>query len=273
MKPTKSLLFIAGTLTLFAVFAALVLMSAQTVSAIAPAEAAQQDLKDCLRCHEQPATLWESSPHREHNVSCTVCHKLADSVGTHPETSKYTVESEETTCLACHGSASKENVASEMAASQHAAVGLNCVSCHEQHSQGLKVASEARTVCENCHKAEMRNMVESTHFAAGLSCVNCHMGDGKDHSMNISASTCSDCHTDLHQAREMLDAGVEVNAMANPKALVTQVPAEQTPPTAPQGGVHLPAWVYALAGVIIGGVAAWAAFGREPGSANRKNPN
>lgn len=91
--------------------------------------------------------------------------------------------------------------------------------------------------------------------------------------MNISASTCSDCHTDLHQAREMLDAGIEVNAMANPKALVTQVPEEQTPPTAPQGGVHLPAWVYALAGVIIGGVAAWAAFGREPGSANRKNPN
>jgi hypothetical protein len=266
MKHTgRTLLYVTAAALCMALLA-LVFIPSQEAYATEPAK---QDLQDCLVCHDQAAELWENSKHREGNVSCVVCHKLADSTGEHPDFAKFTVESEETTCLVCHAEVTGENIAGQLAISQHGQVGLTCVSCHEQHSQGLKLAVGSRTVCENCHKSETKIMFESTHFAAGLSCVNCHMGDDKNHTLIVAVETCDECHTDLHEAKRMLDAGLEVKAMDRPEAMVEVTPEpvaepEQAPGTI-NGGVNMPPWTLVFAGMLIGGVIAWALVGRDPG--------
>ncbi|WKZ49400.1 MAG: cytochrome c3 family protein [Anaerolineales bacterium] len=274
MNPTKKLFFFTGTLALCMVFAALVLIPTREASAIEPAK---QSPNECLECHEQAGKLWEDSRHRETNVSCTVCHKLADTTGKHPEDAKYTVESETDTCLVCHAEVAGKNVAGELAISEHGKVGLTCLSCHEQHSQGLKLAPGSRTICENCHKDETREVLESTHFAAGLSCVNCHMGADKNHTLIVSVTTCGECHTDLHDAKRMLDAGLDIKVMAKPEAMVEITPLPETPAVpeteANAGGVHLPAWLLVVAGVLIGGIVAWAVFGKEPGNPSAGKPS
>jgi hypothetical protein len=266
MKPTITMIVYIGVVALLITLAALVFVPSQKALAVEPVK---QSLNDCLECHELAGTLWENSKHRNGNVSCVVCHKLADSTGEHPEFAKYTVESEETTCLVCHAEVTGQNIAGQVAISQHGQVGLTCISCHEQHSQGLKLAVGSRIVCENCHKDEMRTMLESTHFAAGLSCVNCHMGDDKNHTLIVAVATCDECHTNLHEAKRMLDAGLEIEVMDRPDAMIeiTPEPASETAQADVPvgGGVNMPPWTYAFAGLLIGGIFSWALIGREPG--------
>lgn len=263
---TKNLKLLVSFAVFFLVLlAALTFLPSHKVSATEPFK---QDLKDCLDCHDQAAKLWEDSRHREASVNCLVCHKLADASGEHPDNAKYTVESEETTCLVCHAEVAGENIAGQLAISQHGQVGLTCISCHEQHSQGLKLSNGSRTVCENCHKSEMKTLLESTHFAAGLSCVNCHMGSDKNHTLIVAVQTCDECHKNLHEAKRMLDAGLEIKAMDTPEAMVeitpepvgTEQPVEET-----GGGVKMPSWTLVFGGMLIGGVIAWALVGKDPG--------
>ncbi len=267
MKPTPYFFLFAGAFALFVTLAALVFVPSQSVSAVEPA---MQSPNECLECHDLAYNLWEHSPHREANVSCTVCHKIADTSGTHPDTAKFTIEKENDTCIVCHSNVTEKDVAGQMAISQHGQMGLSCVSCHEQHSQGMKLAEGSNTVCENCHKDEMDSTLESTHFAAGLTCENCHMGRENDHTMIVSVASCETCHNNLHEAKLIRDAGLEIKALGNSEA-----PVDATPPapatTAEEssepvkGGVALPNWVYVLGGFIFGGVIAWALIGKEPG--------
>ena len=270
MKQTQILLY-SGIFILCLVLAVLVFLPSHKASATAPGK---QEVKDCLVCHDQAAKLWEDSRHKEGNISCVICHKLADSSGEHPEFAKYTVESEETTCLVCHAEVTGENIAGQVAISQHGQVGLTCISCHEQHSQGLKLSKGSRTVCENCHKSETKVMLESTHFAAGLSCVNCHMGEDKNHTLVVAVATCDECHVDLHEANRMLVAGLEVKAMDQPEAMAeitAEPPAEIEQAEEPaKGGVNLPSWTFVFAGMLIGGVIAWALVGRDPGDPSKE---
>lgn len=264
MKKIQKTILLFAALALVAAFVVLVFSPSKNVSATP--EHRQRELKDCLVCHDQAAKLWDRSHHKTGNVSCIVCHKLAQSGGDHPDNAKYTVESEETTCLVCHADVLGENIAGQLALSQHGKVGLTCISCHEQHSQGLKLSDGSRTVCENCHKKEMKVMLESTHFEAGLSCVNCHMGEDKNHTLVVAVQTCDECHTDLHEASRMIDAGLEVKAVTTPAAMaeITPAPTEET--VAPvSGGIHMPPWTLVFAGMLIGGVITWALAGKDPG--------
>ena len=266
MKPTGKIILIAAATMIFSALLLLLFVPTQKVSAN---HIVSQELKDCLVCHDQAAKLWENSRHNQGNITCLVCHKLADSTGEHPDFAKYTVESEETTCLVCHAEVTGNNVAGQLALSQHGKVGLTCISCHEQHSQGLKLAEGSRTVCENCHKYQTKIMLESTHFAAGLSCVNCHMGEERNHTLVVAVATCDKCHQNLHNARRMLDAGLDVKVMDTPVAMVeiTPNPTSTPDPTVSTAnrGVTLPSWTYALGGTLLGGLISWALFGKEPG--------
>lgn len=265
-KMQKTILLIAGVALLTAL---VVLVFSPSTNVSATPEYQERDLQDCLVCHELAAQLWEGSHHNTGNVSCLVCHKLADSGKEHPDDAKYTVESEETTCLVCHSDVVGENIAGQLAGSQHGEVGLTCISCHEQHSQGLKLSDGSRTVCENCHKKEMRSMLESTHFQAGLSCVNCHMGEDKNHTLVVAVQTCDECHTDLHEASRMVDAGLEVKVVTTPAATIDATPEPTEEVAAPvEGGIKMPSWTLVFAGMLIGGILSWALVGKDPGKAS-----
>ncbi len=263
MKQIQKIVVFCAAFVLISAFAVFAFAPSQNVSAT---EYKQGESDSCLACHDQAAKLWKGSRHSVGNVSCVVCHKLAQSGGKHPEEAKYTVESEATTCLVCHTEVAGENIAGQLALSQHGKVGLTCISCHEQHSQGLKLAEGSRTVCENCHKKEMKSLLQSTHYAAGLSCVNCHMGKEKSHTLVVAVETCRDCHTDLHDANRMLSAGLEIKPMTTPAAVVNIAPKPTEQPSASvSGGINMPSWTLVFSGMIIGGVIAWALVGKEPG--------
>ncbi len=266
MKQTQIKIVFLAVIALFAAFVILVVSPAEQALATT---AEFQSPRECAECHSQANGLWEESRHRESNVSCVVCHKLDQTGGEHPETAKYTVESEETTCLVCHAEVAGEDIAGQIQISKHGQVGLTCISCHEQHSQGLKLAQGSRTVCENCHKKEMEAMLTSTHFAAGLSCVNCHMGEDKNHTLIVAVQTCDECHTNLHEANSLLNAGISIRVMDKPEAMVEITPTEHPPQeeeTAPvSGGVNMPPWTLVFAGIIIGAVLSWALVGKDPG--------
>ena len=272
MKQNQKMIVLLAMLALVAVFVVLVFSPSQNVSATEKQQ--QLELDDCLACHTQAADLWKGSHHSTGDVSCLVCHKQADSGKSHPAETKYTVESEETTCLVCHKDVTGSDVAGQEALSKHGRVGLTCISCHEQHSQGLKLSVGSRIVCENCHKKEMKVMLESTHHKVGLSCVNCHMGKEQSHTMAVSLDTCGECHANPHEANVMLAAGIEVNAMATPAAMVevAPVPAQEEVVTAPgSGGIDMPSWTLVFAGILIGGVLAWALVGKDPGKPSDDN--
>ncbi|PKN95354.1 MAG: hypothetical protein CVU44_01345 [Chloroflexi bacterium HGW-Chloroflexi-6] len=263
MKPTyMKALFVLSLVLIVAVFGVLVAAPTQNVVA---ADTYQEGVETCNTCHTQAYTPWSASKHNSGNVSCLVCHKLAQGEGAHPDL-KYTVETEEVTCAVCHTDVVGADIAGQVALSQHGQIGLKCISCHEPHSQGPKLATGSTIVCDNCHRKQMETTLKSTHVAAGLSCVNCHMGPENSHTLKVAGETCAGCHDDIHKANRILNAGMEIRLMATPAAVFEKA-GESTEPVAEpkQGGIQLPSWTLIVVGLFIGGIGTWALIGRDPG--------
>jgi hypothetical protein len=112
----------------------------------------------------------------------------------------------------------------------------------------------------------MEGALKSTHTAAGLNCINCHMGTEGSHTLKVAGETCGNCHTDIHEAGRIVNAGMEVKVLATPMDVIEKAaePAEKPVAQAP-GGVQLPSWTLVLAGLFIGGIGTWALLGRDPG--------
>ena len=264
MKRTYKQLFLAVSFLLITLVFC-VLVAAPTQTAVA-ADYKQDITETCKNCHKQAVTPWSTSKHAAGNVNCLVCHKLGQGEGTHPQI-KYTVEVEESTCLVCHTEVAGANVAGQMKLSQHGKVGLKCITCHEPHSQGPVLSPGSKIVCENCHKDQMKVMLNSTHAAAGLNCINCHMGPEGNHSLKIAGETCGSCHSDIHEANRIVSAGIKIEPKATPMDVIPSAAEPAEAPVNPDaGGVHLPSWILVLAGFLVGGIGTWALFGRDPGS-------
>jgi hypothetical protein len=262
-KRTYLKLLLAISLVAF-VAAFSILVAAPTQNAAA-SDNYQDVAESCKGCHSQAATVWMTSKHSAGNVNCLVCHKLGQGAGTHPQV-KYTVEDESTTCLVCHTNVTGTNVAGEMKLSQHGKFGLKCITCHEPHSQGPVLSPGSKIVCENCHKQQMEGSLKSTHTAAGLNCINCHMGPEKSHTLKVAGETCAGCHTDIHEASRIVSSGMQVQPAATPMDVVEKAAEPEEAPVQPvSGGVHLPAWVLVVAGLLVGGIGSWAIFGKDPG--------
>jgi predicted CXXCH cytochrome family protein len=187
------------------------------------------------------------------------------------------VESQALTCDTCHAEKSKEWISS-----RHGEIALGCATCHEPHSQQQKVLDDNQLICANCHKAQFESSHNSTHMAAGLSCENCHLGEDSGHTFKATIVSCESCHSDIHEASQLIAAGMVVEPIATESAeasaeataepmtmeevpVVEEAAAEESPK---DGGINLPSWLLLLAGLLIGGVGAWAVFGQEPGTPN-----
>lgn len=225
----------------------------------------QQDATSCKYCHENQYQLWSESKHGSVPINCETCHRLAGE-GEHPEVA-YLTGDQSLTCDTCHA-----DLASQWKASKHGEVGMGCTSCHEVHSQQLKVLDNSQLICANCHKDQYKAAHDSTHAAAGLTCKNCHLGEDSGHTFKATIASCESCHTNLHEANDLIKAGVDIkpadslsaDTPAEPVAAPTTTP--ETPEAPAKGGINLPSGLLLLAGLLIGGVVSWVIFGRDPGT-------
>ena len=259
----KNGLILLASAVVIALFAFLVLSPSQKAKATAPAQSAET----CKTCHADHYDLWKISKHGSVPIDCESCHRLKAGEGTQPFELTYSIESQALTCDTCHADKSKEWVSS-----RHGEIGLGCATCHEPHSQQQKVLDDNQIICANCHKAEFESSHNSTHMAAGVSCENCHLGVDSGHTFKATIKSCESCHSDIHEASQLLAAGVVVKpvaagsagASAQPTAQATEpAKAEESPA---KGGINLPSWLLLIAGFLIGGIGAWAIFGQEPGT-------
>ena len=266
-------LFLLAAAIAITLFALLAFSPSQEVKATAPAQSADT----CKSCHEDHHDLWSISQHGSVPIDCENCHRLTGGEGSHPEL-PYSVESQALTCDTCHAEKSKEWVSS-----RHGEIALGCATCHEPHSQQQKVLDDNQLICANCHKAQFEAAHDSTHMAAGLSCENCHLGEDSGHTFKATIASCESCHSDIHEANQLIAAGVMVEPVATepaealaeatePAASVeatAETVVEETAAESPEkGGINLPSWLLLIAGFLIGGIGAWAIFGQEPGTPN-----
>jgi predicted CXXCH cytochrome family protein len=167
------------------------------------------------------------------------------------------------TCETCHS-----EIADQWKSSRHGEINLGCSSCHEPHSQQQKVLDKTQLICANCHKEQYDSAHDATHGAAGLTCENCHLGEDSGHSFKATIASCNDCHSDIHEAGQLIAAGAMVEPVATETA-EAEMEAESTEESsAEKSGINLPSWLLLIAGLLIGGIGAWAIFGQEPGTPN-----
>lgn len=224
-------------------------------AAFEPAAADQGDPPpaDCSECHLAIELVWQESKHANafdnpqfqeqwlgygQRPSCLHCHTS----GFDLSTGSY--QSTGVTCLACHGLTPREHppaavdlktdssfcgschptTLSEWRLSAHAAEGVDCVDCHDPHSQGT-LFKTSDDLCLECHKEDMADYLDDRHIAEDIGCVDCHAvmippevfpEDGllpTAHSFTISAISCVVCHTDTLHAGTPI-AGYEHGAAA-----------------------------------------------------------
>jgi predicted CXXCH cytochrome family protein len=230
---------------------------------------------ECLTCHPGGAEAGGG-------MQCEDCHIAPETE--HPP-AQVGVKSSAADCGACHPPSY-----AEWRLTGHAVEGIACDACHEPHGQGLR-AADAETLCMDCHDEDAAAHRDNLHRDKGVTCVDCHAlalppaapsADGlkpTGHGFTIRAETCVACHTDSVQAGLALP-GYEngpVVATAAPSADGTPAPgasaAPATPPAAaaaagaapgaPDAPSMSPSGLLAaggVAGLALGGGAAWVAW-------------
>jgi hypothetical protein len=219
---------------------------------------------DCGNCHAAVSTQWENSAHGHASVvetflaawaekgsppDCLRCH----TTGFDPETGSY--EKEGVGCATCHPSNPEEHpqkimetdissrlcgqchvdTFAEWETSEHGQEELNCVRCHNPHSNELKAGSIQDT-CRSCHKDETHFFTFTTHADQGLLCTDCHLetkndplGNGHSkisHTFSVGADTCAACHNqEMHDPQA---SATSPEGCDNPQASTTKTGSIET---------------------------------------------
>jgi formate-dependent nitrite reductase cytochrome c552 subunit len=153
----------------------------------------------CLRCHASGFDANTNTVLFE-GVVCSSCHTIE---GEHPP-APATMGTNVATCAACH-SGGHASVYEEWLASEHQVVGVDCVDCHNAHTNDM-LLGDVNTTCGDCHADAMEDEV---HMGEDLICIDCHMTPRETvtdptmltstgHSMDISPGVCADCHGATH---------------------------------------------------------------------------
>lgn len=221
---------------------------------------AQGNPDACLVCH---STDYDTSTGQaKDGITCIECHNPIPA--NHP-TDPVPVNNAPDLCAKCH--TDPRFTVENWQMSAHYLHGIECTTCHDPHSAGMKViagsskAQDASALCENCHKDVMKNFPLSQHAQAGVTCVNCHLGfnindpsaapvdfnsvhKAPDHQFTPSLDTCNKCHANQMHAPAPAVAAAAIQAEqagGAPTAIPAQIPtpispvSNQAPPASPVG--------------------------------------
>ena len=231
------------------VFASLLLAAPTLAAASGPLD---EGTVECAQCHPAQAEIWGDSPHAhaldpiedrhqpgtaeaEYDSECLSCHT------THYDAAGHTYDHAGVTCEACHGEYVQDHpqkgvmnlkvdsstcqdchstTYGEWQTEAHAGVGVQCISCHQPHSQTTRLDDAA--LCASCHQERMAIFEHTAHSAADMTCVDCHLpphsegtpsegapsettilvsgGTAPDHSFKTAGGSCAGCHgSNVHQ--------------------------------------------------------------------------
>jgi hypothetical protein len=168
------------------------------------------DDSECLSCH---TTHYDVAAHTyEHSgVTCEACH--GEYVQGHPQTGVMNLKVDSSTCQDCHNT-----TYGEWQTEAHAQVGVQCISCHQPHSQTTRLDDAA--LCASCHQERTTIFEHTAHSVSGMTCVDCHLPlhsegassvssgttvlvsgrSAPDHSFKPAAESCVGCHaSNVHQ--------------------------------------------------------------------------
>lgn len=154
----------------------------------------------CLQCHPSQGTQWSESGHADSfsndnfqtewtalgsDEECLPCHVTAYE----EDTESYVAE--EVQCEECHGPGDTMEIDSspELCGECHSGLtptyeewqnsgpnhgAADCVTCHNQHTTGMKYETPDKT-CGQCHESHTDQVEVSTHGVNDIGCVDCHM--------------------------------------------------------------------------------------------------
>jgi hypothetical protein len=178
---------------------------------------AQGQPSDCLSCHTtgfDPAT----SQFVEEGVECQACHGV---VGVEHPPKPVPILATAQFCGECH-----TPTLGEWRRTTHATEGVDCMACHDPHSQ-QPLFADPDAMCVNCHLESVGDYQADLHYGKGIGCVDCHRvllptetlpDDGlvaTGHAFAISAVTCIACHSDTVHAGSALPGYEHGAAQAN----------------------------------------------------------
>jgi predicted CXXCH cytochrome family protein len=228
----------------------------------------------CLVCH---STDYTATGQAKDGITCIECHSPIPA--NHP-TDPVPVNNSPELCAKCH--TDPRFTLENWQMSAHSAHGIECTTCHDPHSAGMKViagagkSADASALCENCHKDVMKNFPLSQHAQAGVTCVNCHLGfnikdptvapvdfssvhKAPNHQFTPSLETCNKCHSNQMHAPAPAVAVAAIVAeraggapTAIPAAIPTPIAQMSTQAPAPSSlGIAAVAVLMGLAGGMV----------------------
>lgn len=129
----------------------------------------------CASCHSTETDAWLTSAHAVEagdmtgatGATCAACH--GEYSKGHPEDGAMellTVDS--AMCQNCH-----ETLFDQWQHSIHAGEGVQCIGCHQVHSQELRLTDEE--LCRACHKESLTDSFHAAHWYVEVACTDCHM--------------------------------------------------------------------------------------------------
>jgi len=229
--------------------------------------------EDCATCHQDQASQWENSAHGEHDVGCVSCHKLQGE-GDHPP-APYSTSHESNVCGACHLDEHRDWENSDHASTESGKDPISCIACHQPHNQQQRITDHNQTSCESCHQQEARQMPDSTHAEEGLTCVDCHKETevNTGHTFHIQSDSCSRCHgAEIHESDKLLSRKREVTTPVPAGDRDTDFPTSTPVEGRSKGAnIRVPSWGFLGLGLVLGVIAFWLIFGKEPGSTHNQN--
>lgn len=171
----------------------------------------------CASCHSPETEAWLDSAHRVEmddntgagGAACAACHN--EYHRGHPDEGEVELLMvDSAVCQECHPA-----TFDQWQHSFHAAENVQCIGCHQVHSQELRLTDEQ--LCRSCHRDAVDDPFHTAHWYGQVNCTNCHMaemqlpGDNRlvsagegvrgltatNHDfVTVSSANCLECHKD-----------------------------------------------------------------------------